>query len=144
MSYCTYSDVQSEFKSASFTSSTPVKDTEVTEFIVQTDALINAMISNRYVVPVVTGTQSLSLLKMISIQIVTERIKSIVAVKTGDEETSQDPNKQFLISPMEMLKKISEGDIDLIGAEESGSNGVKSYNSDYSIKHVFKKGCDQW
>lgn len=144
MAYCTYSDVQSEFKSLTFSSSTPVKDTEVTEFVVQTDALINAMISNRYVVPVVTGTQSLSLLKMISIQIVTERIKSIVAVKTGDEETSQDPNKQFLISPMDMLKKISEGDIDLIGAEESGSNGVKSYNSDYSIKHVFKKGCDQW
>lgn len=144
MPYSTYTDVASEFKDIDFTATgAKVSSTEVTEFIVQADALIDAMISNKYEVPV-TGTKSLSLLKMISIMIVRDRILEIMSVKTGDEETTQDPSKKYLISPKDMLKAISKGDTKLVDAVALSGGGVSSFNVDHSIKHVFKKGVDQW
>lgn len=145
MPYCTNSDIAKEFKDITFNNTTSaVKTDQVDEFIVQADAVINSMISNRYVVPVVSGSTSLGLLKYLSIQLVAERIRFIIASKSGDEETTQDPNKKFLISPMDILKKISKGETNLPDAPVSSPNGVRSYNVDNCVKHVFKKDDDQW
>lgn len=144
MPYSTYTDVASEFKDIDFTSvNSKVLSTEVTEFISQADSLIDAAISNKYEVPV-TGTASLKLLKMISILLVRDRILEIIAAKTGNDETSQDPTKKYLISPKDMLKSISKGDMKLVDAVVISGGGVSSFNVDHSIKHVFKKGVDQW
>lgn len=144
MPYCTYTDVQSEFKDITFTTATKVTPAEVAEFIVQADALIDTEIGSRYIVPVTANTTTVSLLKSISIALVRERILPIIATKTGDDETTQDPSKKNLINPLKLLERIAKGDLKLAGATETSSNGVSSYAVDHKTKHVFKKGCDQW
>lgn len=142
MAYCTYTDVQSEFKSMTFSASTAVTDTEVTEFIVQSDAVINSYVSSRYQVPV-TGSSALSFLKWISIQIVRERIIKILASKTGvvepDQLEAEKPMWQVL------LEDIRKGALQLVGATlVNTGGGVRSGNVENGITQTFDVTAQQW
>lgn len=141
--YCSTDDIISEFKDIKITATTPVKLDEVDDFILQSDSIIDSYISNKYVVPVTAGA-GLELLKYISIQLTAERIRFIMGVKTGDEETTQDPTKKFLANPMDILKKISKGEMQLPGATEYTTQGVRSFVVGKNEKHVFKKCEEQW
>lgn len=144
MAYCTYNDIAAEFKALTFTTSTPVTPAKVTEFIAQADATINGMIGNKYVTPV-AGTESLLILKYISIKIVSQRISVIMEVKTPKDENNQLAREAKELTPMEMLKAIAEGDLILSDATlKDSKNGVSAYSIKHCIPNTFKKGCDQW
>ena len=144
MAYATASDISSEFKNITFSSTTAVTDTEVTEFIDQESAYINSVIAGRYVVPV-TGTESLKTLKVICIELVAMRVKRIMAVKTGNVDTSQESLSNPSKSPHTKLNEIREGITLLTDATLKNSNGgVSSYTVTNNIENTFKRNTDQW
>lgn len=145
MAYSTATDIQSEFKGTTFSATSAITSTEVAEFITQTDAMIDAKISNRYTTPV-TSTEALKVLKTISIGFVSKRVANILKVKTGEVSKDQDPKYDDLYSlAKKMLEDIRKGDLVLSGAALSSSKaGVSSFNVDNDVEHTMKKGIDQW
>ena len=145
MAYSTVANVESEFKDIDFSASTTITDTEVTAFISEADALIDATIDNRYVVPV-TGAASLLILKTISIWLVKARILSILSVKTPQDKTKQDPDGPTLRKDaLKMLEMISKGQLTLVDATlVDTEGGMTSYLMDATIQKQFKTNRDQW
>lgn len=144
MAYAVADDIQSEFKDIVFSSSTKVTTAEVTEFIAQTDAIIDGKVGLRYVTPVV-GASSLLILKYICIQIVVDRIKTMMEVKSASEELNQKPAPSPTRMAYKMLEDIANLKILLSDATAlSSSSGVSSYDADNCIEPTFRTGEDQW
>lgn len=147
MAYTTYSEIEADFKDTTFTTTSMVKLADVTQFIVEADALINAYIGTVYSVPVASG-DGLNLLKLLSRSLVAARIKRILEVK---QEKSQDANQNVLgvlLSPskvMEILKDIQEQKMALAGAELLVSGGgFYSANENNDVEPVVEKDTTQW
>lgn len=143
MAYSTSSDIASEFKNITFDSNTSLTDTEVTEFIVQTDAIIDGYLNNKYSVPI-TGSTALSIVKRISIGLTVRRIIPILRVRTGVENLEQD-TQSVMDDAQKLLDDIIAGKIELTDASKaSSSHGFKSYSYDNSLEYKFKREEDQW
>jgi len=148
MAYATYQEIQADFKDVTFTATTNVKPAEVTQFIVESDSLIDAYIGTVYTVPVESGDSALALLKLLSRSLVTARVKKIMEVK---QDKSTDANQNVvgvLLSPtqvMNILKDIQKKIIKLDGAVAlSSSGGFNSFNVTNSTEAVIKKESQQW
>lgn len=142
MSYAELSHIESEFKDVDFSTNTSVSDDNVEAFIEEFDAIIDGYIGQKYTVPVASGG-GLLILRRICIGLVTNRIKSILYVKTGNESPDQnvpDPNEEFY----DMLKKIQDGDLLLAGATNISPTGSVAFNQSICEPHTFKKGEAQW
>lgn len=145
MAYSVTSDVASEFKKITFDANSSVTSTEVTEFISQIDAWIDGVLTSKYETPV-TGTESLKILKMISIGLTVQRLIPILRVKTGVENLDQD-TQSVVSRAQDLLKDIKKNDLILTDAvKKTTHEGFKSYTSDNSdtIDFTFKVGTDQW
>jgi len=144
MAYCTTANVQSEFKDITFSASTSITSTEISDFIDQADAEINGRVGLVYVTPI-TGSIALLIIKSISIGIVTQRVKDILAVKTGNPDVEQEGRTNSAIAARKMLDEIVSGKMLLTDAvKRSSGDGVKSYTSINNIEHVFEKETNQW
>lgn len=149
MAYSAYTDVQSEFKNITFDSTSSVTSAEVTEFIAQEEAVINATISNRYEVPI-TGTAALSVMKSISINYVAYRVAKILNLRKDmpipENFVSQALNEgNAFKQAQKRLFMIRDGDIILNDAVAvSTTQGVKSYNAENSISQIWKRDTKQW
>lgn len=144
MSYATEAEISSEFKNVEFSATTSVKTAEVTRFLAEASALIDAKVGMRYVTPV-TNASDLLILKTICIDIVTARIKRILDVKTGKTETEQGVKGSVEGAALKMLSEISNGNLPLQNSELiNESSGVYSYAASNGLEHTFKKGEDQW
>ena len=148
MAYTTYQEIQADFKDVTFTTTSNVKSPDVTQFIVESDSLIDAYIGTVYTVPVETGDSALALLKLLSRSLVTARIKKIMEVK---QDKSTDANQNVvgvLLSPtqvMNILKDLQKKIIKLDGALVlSTSGGFNSFNVTNSTEAVMKKSDQQW
>jgi len=145
MAYCTSSDVQAEFKALEW-NSTAITSAKVTEFIVQADAFINAKLGKRYVTPI-TGTESLSIVKMISIYLVADRVKKILYTLTGNQTTDQisERRKSMTEMALAMIDDILAGDMDLPDATlRDSSGGVSSYTYENDFEHTLSRDEVQW
>lgn len=147
MAYTTADEIQGDFKDITFTSETNITEDDVTQFIVESDALINAYVGNAYVVPVISGG-GLGLLKLLSRSIVTARIKKVLEVK---QEKATDANQNVvsvLLSVskvMEILKDIQSGSLNLDGAVPLSANrGFYSKNAASGVEPRIKKDDKQW
>jgi hypothetical protein len=144
MAYAEVTDVQSEFKGITFSTTTAVTTAKIEDFICQADAYINSRIGFIYITPVTSG-EALEVLKEISIKLVAHRVKKILEVKTGGTVVDQGAVANDRAEAMAMLKEIVEKKMILIGADlASSSGGINSYASDNSEEYVFEKGVDQW
>lgn len=145
MSYCITSDIQSEFRKITFSTGTDVTTAEVTEFITQADAKINAYLSVKYQVPI-TGTNALIVIKQFSIELVANRIKRILQMKTGKTETEQEAGGMRTDTQIYTeLKDIAAGKIKLTDATLASSyDGIKSYTSSNTVEKTFDQGIEQW
>jgi len=144
MAYSTQPQVEGEFKDVTFTASTPVTDSDVARFIAEADAEIDSKIGRKYVVPV-TGATSIILLRMISVILVSERIKKILAVKTGDSKIDQDAETSKEKTARKMLDQIVKGEMLLSDATAvSSGGGVRSYTYENDIEPEFDVTQDQW
>lgn len=152
MSYATEADIESEFKSITFSSTTSVTLAEITGFLSQADQEIDATIATKYLLPIDgANTKALELLKSIEISIVSDRVASIIKVKSSSQKVNQDPKSgRFSNWGRDMLKKISKGTVLLLnptGTEidlVTTHDGIESFNVDNNIPHEFDKGVDQW
>ena len=147
MAYTTYTEIQSDFKDITFNTTSNVSSNDVSQFIVEADALINAYVGSRYTVPVTSG-DGLNFLKLLSRSLVTARIKKILEVK---QEKSTDANQNVvgvLLSPsqvMKILEQIRDDKLSLAGASDLvSSNGFYSNNVAEGIEPVFEKNTTQW
>ncbi len=149
MPYATTAEIQSDFKDTTFddAESTNVKTADVTQFIVEADALINSYIGTVYVTPVAAG-EGLQTLKLLCRSLVAARIKRIMEVK---QEVNTDPNQNIvgvLLSPsmvMKILENIQAKKNTLIGATLLVSGGgFFSKNVQCDVEPVVKKDTKQW
>lgn len=147
MPYCTTDLVQADFKELPLTTTSLVKIADVTQFIVEADALINSYVGQRYTVPVASGN-ALELLKLYSRSLVTARIKRLLEVK---QEKNTDANQNVvgvLLSPsmvMKLLADIRDGSLALAGATLLNSSGAfYSKNVVDEVEAVIKKDERQW
>ncbi len=146
MAYCSDTDVASEFKDITFSSGTAVTDTEVDGFIDEMSALIDTYLSNRYEVPVITGTTSLLLLKFICILLVKSRILSILSVKTPQDKTKQDPDGPTLWDRMiKLLEQIRKGTLPLPDATVlPTAGGMYSFLMNQDVEYTFRMEDENW
>lgn len=148
MAYTTYTEVQGDFKNMTFNASTGnVIQSEVTQFIVEADALINSYVSAKYPTPVTEAGDGLNLLKMLSRTIVTLRIKAVLEVKSANAAIGQNAVSTLMSMPQitKMLESIKAGQLKLIGVTTTVSGGG-FYSSNYadSIEPVIKKNDRIW
>ncbi len=147
MAYCTYTEVEADFKDTTFTTTTNVKIADVTQFIVEADALINSYVGMRYSVPVTAGADALSLLKLYSRSLVANRIRSLLEVKQ-EKNTDANQNVRSGLSTanvLKLLEQIKNDEIKLDGATLlSSSSGFYSYNYENDIEPDFEKDCKEW
>lgn len=147
MAYTTFAQVQEDFKDMAFTSTSNVRDTDVTQFIKEHDALINAKVGQVYVVPITTG-EGLDLMSLLSRSLTAARIKRIMEVK---QEKSIDANQNVvstLLTPKEVMKildDISKKNMVLDGGVLlSSTGGFSNGNNNRGVKPVVRKDIKQW
>ena len=115
MSYCTLSDVQSDFGKIEFTSTSKITDTKVAEFITSESEYIDACIASKYAVPVdeLNSPKAFAILKRLCIFRVSDRIRNILEIKTGNNTIDQDVKGQSR-TPRDDLKSIIDGKLRLV------------------------------
>ena len=148
MAYTTYTEIQGDFKNLTFDATVGnIIQSEVTQFIVEADALINSYVGAKYSVPVAAG-DGLNLLKMLSRTIVTLRIKAVIEVKQSSNTAANQNAVSTLMSMSQitkMLEQIKAGQVKLAGATPLVSGGG-SYSSNYAndIQPTIKKDSKLW
>ncbi len=142
--YAVYGDIASEFKQGSFTASSIVTSTQVTQFITEASAYMDGRISNKYSTPI-TGTASLIILKTICIMIVADRVRKILEVKTGDSNKDSNASKGEKGQAEKMLDMIVKGDLPFLDSTlASSDDGSKGYTYDNSVATSFNVESDSW
>lgn len=145
MAYCTSADVAAEFKFLTISSSSAVTTTVVTEFISQADAYLNSRVGLKYIVPI-TGTESLKIMKRLSIWFTAARIKDLITVKLGQPIGEQQTREGDLY-------KMVNDELDLIvkgllllsdSTSATTADGVRSFDVDDSQEFEFDRNSDQW
>jgi hypothetical protein len=148
--YANTQDIEGEFKATQFTSSSAVTNNQVTDWIKQETAYINAVIAVRYVTPVTTSyEEAFLILKRICTYRVSERVKNKLETKSGINQTDQEvkaPN--YTRTPNADLRDIAEGrillkDVPLISSTGAISAPCLPDDCDESTCHVFD-GSQQW
>lgn len=147
MGYCTYQDVQADFKNIQFAAGQFVTDTAVTQFIVEASALIDSYVGGRYATPI-TGTQALALCSLYCRTLVADRVRGILAVK---QQVATDANQQVKSDGfstkdvMKALNDIKNGDSTLIDAIlNNASASMYSNNFERGVSAKFHKNRRQW
>ena len=145
MGYSTQTQIQAEFKSITFSTTSAITASTVASFILQIDAIIDTKLALKYVVPV-TGTTSLTLISMISATLVSEKIKKILEVKTENAskvQSSMNISKEKMM--MQMLEDIVAGKILLTDAIlKSASDGVRNYTEYVENYPIMDVQSVQW
>ncbi len=147
--YCSIDDVEGEFKALQFTSQSAVTSNQVTDWIKQESAYINAKISLRYITPVTTTYEDAFLiLKRICVFRVAERVKNKLEVKSGNNQTDQEVKQpNYTRTPNTDLLDIAEGRLVLLNVPLVAANGAVSSPCEAACDpddcHVFD-GSQQW
>lgn len=149
MAYAAFGDIASEFKNITFDSDSALTDTEITAFIDQEEAIINATISNRYETPL-TGTEALKVMKGIIIAYVAYRVAKILNLKKDvpipEKFVPQQLNEGAAFrNAKKRLEEIRDGKIILNDAvARSTGQGVESFNATNNILPLWERDKRQW
>lgn len=149
MPYAVLNDIESEFKNIVFDENSAVTAEEVSAFIDQEESIINATISNRYVVPV-AGPESVKVLRGISTAFVAYRVAKIVNIKKDIpipsnmiSQSINDGTRRAIAG--KQLRDIQGGKMILSDAMSlSAGQGVTSHNSKNSVGSIWKRDTKQW
>ena len=151
MSYVDVAGITSEFKNIDFTATGAVLSTdEVTQFILETSAVIDSRLSSRYVTPI-TGTISLLIVRKICIDFVAFRVAKILNLKKSlplpEKLIVQELNEgSAYVESRNMLDSLQNGSVTLPDAVRVATTetGLSSYNTTNSITPTFKRSTYQW
>lgn len=149
MAYATASDIASEFKNLEISATTTITTDEVNEFADQISKMIDSYVGKRYLVPLTSGSNpiSFSILKMICIQLVANRVKGILRIRTGSEKLDQETRASLPTNNQlkDYLGQIASGDVLLSDAELASSDaGFASYSLANNIEGFFDTKKQQW
>lgn len=146
--YATTEDIQNGFKSITFSSDTTPTEDQVDGFITTEEANVHAFVGLKYETPIDSSVEAYEVVKGIVIDLVTGKVKNLLAVKTGSDEANQgkiSDGDTLIKSAKEMLEKIKTGELRLIGATLlSSDDGVKSGNVANSVCPKFRRGRTMW
>lgn len=144
MAYATVDEVAGEFKGITFSATSAVSSDRVEAFIAEADAEIDSMLSAKYEVPI-TGASALLLVRRISLAIVSDRIREIIAAKGGDAKTQQKSGESASALARKHLEEFAQGKRRLVDATLISSNdGIESYSSNDDLEPIFDYETDQW
>lgn len=145
MPYCTLEDIQSDFAEIIFDADSKVTDAKVDDYIASESNYIDSYISSKYAVPVVEANSPMAfdLLKRICIFRVSDRIRNILEIKTGDDKINQDVKGQSR-TPSDDLKKIIDGKLRLIDAPLATTDDGLSYGVTDASYKPFSLNQQQW
>lgn len=149
MGYCTQADIEADFKGIDFKASgTAVTVTELENIIAQESAYIDGRVGAKYVTPVTDSyAEAFLILKRICIFRVSDRVRNIIQVKTG--QAQKDSAEKAVENSARLYNKdlsdIAKGllvlkDVPLLNT----SGGFDSYNEDCGVEPVFKTTKQQW
>lgn len=144
--YASVNDVKSEFKNLTISTDTPITTSEVNSFIDQEEAYVNSRLSGLYEIPI-TGTESLKIMKMITVWCVADRIREIMQVKNISEPKVQQGTRAggSCKRAREILKELRSRDTVLEDAVfKSTDGGFDSFTVQQGLENKFKKNVDQW
>jgi hypothetical protein len=144
--YCINTDIIADFAgSVSFTASSKVTLTDVNNYIASESNYIDSAISSKYLTPVIIGNSPLAfdLLKRICIFRVSDRIRNILEIKTGEKKTDQDTKGQSRM-PSDDLKKIIDGKLRLIDATLATSDDGLTFGIRQESYAPFDLNKQQW
>lgn len=148
MSYCTVSDVQADFKTITFTSTSLVTSVAVTQFITEADALINSYVGQRWTTPITADATSLALMSLLSRTLVSSRVKGILENKqvTNTDANQNVKGNEFTVKDvLSMLAEIKAGNVQLSGASLLLANAAfYSNNQSRNIQPKFHKNRKEW
>lgn len=151
MAYIAQSDVVSEFKELTVSSSSAITPAKIAAFISEEEAILNGEVGTIYVVPIAsTASSSFLVMQMMSKLLVKARILDQLFVKSGNPDVDQgnpadELRARVLDKDTGMLSRIKNRMLLLEDATlKEASAGVKSYNNSNSQSPVFRKGVNQW
>lgn len=142
MAYCTSTEIQSEFRDITFSSSSAVTTADVTSFIDQASAFIDSLLSSQFIVPI-TGTESLKVIKNICVWLVADRVSNILRLQKGQDD-KQPIQDSLYKRAMEMISMILDNKVFLNDAKPIGSASPQSSFSSNTTAKVIKKYERQW
>lgn len=152
MTYATIDDIEAELKGINFTTTSQVTSTAVNNFLLQTDALINSYIYERYELPI-TGVESLEILKKIEIDFVVWRVSKILDLTKSEPIPAGGVPQEITEGSayresMALLASIKANKNDLPDATEiNPTSPLASFHSDpnnLNITPFFDMESQQW
>lgn len=143
MAYSLNADVIDEFKSIDTTNG-KITTAKIDEWISQADAYIDGRVGLIYDTPV-TGANSLSILKWISIGLTAQRIAQVLATKSITPKGEQCIPKDLIKEAEFKLGLIANRKLILDDAtEKSSTSGVSSYTGENTVNRAFDQSKQQW
>jgi hypothetical protein len=143
MAYSLNTDVIDEFKNIDTTNGR-ITTAKIDEWIDQADAYINGRIGLVYSTPV-TATESLKVLKEISVGLVAQRISRVLETKSITPKGDQYIPKDLIEKAEKRLDMIVNRQLILSDATKSTSHGgVRSYSQDNTVCRKFDQTKAQW
>ncbi len=144
--YAVAADVESEFRSINFSAAdAALSIDEITEFIGQEEAAIEALISGVYSTPI-TGSKSISVMKLMTVLMVKARVQDILAVKVGSPKPEQGNGSiELRARVMDMIDRLQNRTMQLVDATlANAGGGVQSYASENEVTRAFSRDEEQW
>ena len=145
MPYCVTADITSNFGDIEFSATSKVTTTDITNLIDSESNYIDSYLYSKYIVPVLIGTAPLAyaLLKRICIFRVSERVRGILQIKSGETQLDQD-TKAPLVNPDADLKKIIDGKLSLMDATYRTTEDGLSFGVPDITLYPFDPAKQQW
>lgn len=140
--YCSVENIQTWFPKVTFDGDTKITPDDIERLIKNNSATIDGSLKDEYDTPI-SGQYSLAQVQKICEYLTIADVNEIVDRGLGDKGENIKPTDYRSLA-MDLLKKISEGDIELIDAVKLTSADFSSFNYDNSIESVIKKDKTQW
>jgi len=143
MAYATLANIQALIKWVTFSASSKVTSTEVTDIhIAEADAYIDSKLGKKYQVPITNATD-VKILQFISARLAAVKIAEILVLQTSGEMPAivtrwyDDANKR--------LEEILDFTVDLPNSTKLDSTrGLYSYTDTEDIDPIWKLSEEQW
>lgn len=144
--YCQLSDIEADFaNSVTFDTTSKVTIANVASYIESESNYINSAIAPKYKTPVIEANSpsAFAMLKRICIFRVSDRIRNILEIKTGNDDINQDVKGQSR-NPNSDLKLLIDGKLRLIDAVIATSDDGVAFGLKDESYQPFKLNLDQW
>ena len=152
MTYASTADIQAELKNLNVSATSAVTSAAISDFLDQSESLINMHVGKRYVTPI-TATESVLVLRKIEIDFVVYRVSKILDLKKSvpipDARVIQDITEGSAYrDSMKTLMAIRDNKMDLPGETLiNNSSALSSFHTETGnsgIVPLFEKGVQQW